>query len=152
MMNLQNVLSEDLCCVLKEDLKNEALFIMLQMISNKLSLPKDVADQMTRNIFYREQLMSTGIGLGIAIPHIRFEGVSEPIVAVGINEEGIPDYISIDDDVIQIVAMIIVGKDQHKEHIRLLSQVVSLLKQKEIKEKLLFAKDPHEIYTIMTGK
>ena len=38
----------------------------------------------------REQLVATGIGHGVAIPHARLAEISEPIVAVGVSEAGIP--------------------------------------------------------------
>ena len=150
-MNLNTVLSQDLCCILEDSSKNEVLFSLINMITGKLSLKKDAADELTKGIFYREQLMSTGIGLGIAIPHVRFKGVSEPILAVGIRKEGIPDYKSIDDEIVKVVVMIIVGESQHKKHIRLLSIIVSMCKNKETRKKLINASSGQEIYEIMTG-
>ncbi len=150
-MNLDNILKKELCCILKEKNKNEVLIELIDRISSCYSMEKNLTENITKNIFYREQLMSTGIGLGTAIPHIRFEGISEPIMAVGISKKGIKDYVSIDDEIIRIVVMIIVGKDQHKEHIRLLSMIVSLLKQENKKKDLLAASNANEVYRLMTG-
>ncbi|MBN2439950.1 MAG: PTS sugar transporter subunit IIA [Spirochaetales bacterium] len=151
-MNLRSILSEDMCCILTESTKNENLFTLINLITHKLSLNEKDSENLMKGIFYREQLMSTGIGLGIGIPHIRFEGVSEPILAVGVRKEGIPDYETMDNEIIKIVVMIIVGKFQHKEHIRLLSLIVSMFKKKGIKERLVSAPDGSEIYTIMAGQ
>lgn len=149
-MNLGSVLAEDLCCILNENTKNENLFTLINLITKKLSLDGEDKESLSKDIFFREQLMSTGIGLGIGIPHIRFAGVSEPILAVGICKAGIPDYESIDDELIKIVIMIIVGKDQHKDHIRLLSLVVSMFKNTDVKTQLLNAANSREIYKIIT--
>jgi nitrogen PTS system EIIA component len=150
-MNLKDVLSRDMCCILQETMKSEVLFTLTTMIKQKLNLTKEYEEALVKNIFYREQLMSTGIGLGIGIPHIRFEGVSSPILAVGISKKGITDYASIDDEVIKFVVMIIVGKNQHKQHIRLLSIIVALLKQEETRERLIRGEKSSEIYAILTG-
>ena len=149
-MEIKNALSSDLCCLLHENKKNEVLFTLINLITTKLSLSKTESENVAKNIFYREQLMSTGIGLGIGIPHIRYEGVSEPIMAIGIRKTGISDYKSIDDDIVSIVVMIVVGTQQHKQYIRLLAQVVSLLKNEKIREILLNCKDAEEIYTTMS--
>jgi mannitol/fructose-specific phosphotransferase system IIA component (Ntr-type) len=150
-MDINSVLAEDLCCILKENTKNEIMFSLINLISAKLGLNEKEKENLVRDIFYREQLMSTGIGLGIGIPHIRYEGVSKPVMAVGIKKDGIPDYESIGTEKVKVVVMIIVGKQQHKEHIRLLSQVVGLLKKTDIKQKLLSAESGREIYELITG-
>lgn len=150
-MNLDNILKKELCCILKEKNKNEVLIELIDRISSCYSMEKTLTENITKNIFYREQLMSTGIGLGIAIPHIRFEGVSEPIMAVGISKTGIKDYVSIDNEIIRIVVMIIAGINQHKEHIRLLSMIVSLLKQEDKRKALLAASNANEVYRLITG-
>lgn len=150
-MDIDSVLSEDLCCILKENTKNEILFTLINLVAAKISLSEKDRETLAREIFYREQLMSTGLGLGIGIPHIRYEGVSKPVMAVGIRKEGIQDYESIGAETVKVVVMIIVGKQQHKEHIRLLSLVVSLLKKADIKQKLLTAGSGREIYEIITG-
>jgi mannitol/fructose-specific phosphotransferase system IIA component (Ntr-type) len=149
-MELKNALSPDLCCLLHEKQKSEVLFTLINLVTAKLSMDKAESENVAKEIFYREQLMSTGIGLGIGIPHIRYAGVTEPIMAIGVRKQGIPDYRSIDDEVVSIVVMIIVGADQHKQHIRLLSQVVSLLKDETVKTTLLNAHDGDEIYRVMT--
>ena len=102
-------------------------------------------------IFYREQLMSTGIGLGIGIPHVRFGQIGEPVAAVGVQPKGIKDYVSIDDEAVRIVIMIIAGRNQHKEHIRLLSLIVGQLKQEGVKDSLLHAENPQQIHTIVSA-
>ena len=104
--------------------------------------------KLKESIFYREKLMSTGIGLGIAVPHVRIEGVKEPIVAIGISHNGISDYESIDDQTVKIVVMIVAGKGQHKEYIQLLSQIAARLKDEHIRRNLIEAKNPDEIYDI----
>ncbi len=65
-------------------------------------------------IFHREELMSTGIGLGLAIPHIRTDQVTSPVITIGIAKEGILDYNTIDDKSIKIVFLIFVGKNNIK--------------------------------------
>jgi len=95
--------------------------------------------------------MSTGLGLGLAVPHVRFSGVKSPIVIAGIQPAGISDYESLDGNPVNIVIMIIVGENQHKQHIRLLSMIASRLKDNDLKQALLSAKNGDEIYSLLAG-
>jgi mannitol/fructose-specific phosphotransferase system IIA component (Ntr-type) len=47
------------------------------------------ADGVDSSVWEREQLLATGIGHGVAIPHARIEGLKDPIVAVGLSDSGI---------------------------------------------------------------
>ena len=100
-------------------------------------------------IFHREKLMSTGIGLGLAIPHIRTDQVSNPVITIGISNEGISDYETIDDKPIKIVFLIFVGKEQHQIHVKLLSKIVTELKDPEFVEKLSSAKTNDEVMEML---
>jgi nitrogen PTS system EIIA component len=148
-MEIKNALDEELICVLKSAAKKEAIIELINLIKNsgKIKNISDVQD----SIFHREKLMSTGIGLGIAVPHTRVEGVENPVMAVGISPGGIKDYDSIDGEKVKIVVLVICGSRQHKEYISLLSAVVNKLKDKKRKEKLICAKDKKEACKILCG-
>ncbi len=96
--------------------------------------------------FAREALMSTGIGLEIGVPHVRLEGVSCPLLAIGISKKGIGDYVSLDNKPVKIVFMIIVNKGAHKEYIRLLAQIATMLKDEDIRNTLVDGKGIEEVY------
>jgi fructose-specific phosphotransferase system IIA component len=145
-MELNKVIREDCICILKGKTKEEVLSELCELIDTSGKIQN--ISKLKESIFYREKLMSTGIGLGLAIPHVRIESVKEPIIAIGISHKGIPDYESIDDQIVKIVIMIVAGKDQHKLYIKLLSQIVAKLKSDNVIENLLSAKDASEIYSI----
>ena len=108
-------------------------------------------EELKKELFYREQLMSTGLSMGIAVPHVRFSGVSSPVVIAGVQPDGIEDYDTLDGTAVKIVVMIIVGENQHKQHIRLLSMISARLKDSSLREKLIAAKSGDEIYNLLTG-
>ncbi len=146
-MKLNNYIDGNLIFLLQENKKREVLLQMINAIcENKKMNNKESVNEA---IFYRESLMSTGIGLGIAVPHVRIKGIKEPVVAVGIQKEGIPDYETIDNIPVKIVVLIIAGEGQHKEYIQILSLVVTKLKQSEVRERLTEAKSKKEIYQIL---
>lgn len=146
-MKLKNCIDERLMVILKNATKKEALLELMALLNETGEIP-DTAE-LQEKIFYRETLMSTGIGLGIAIPHVRMEGIHRPIMAMGISKTGIRDYESLDDKVIWIIVLIVAGKNQHREYIQLLSKIISKLKSGKTIERLLKAKTPAEISSIL---
>lgn len=149
-VNINKLIENDKCLVLKSRTKTEALHEIIDLVE----LSGDVSDieNLKKEIFYREQIMSTGIGQGIAIPHVRFEGVKEPVVYLAICSEGLIDYESIDDEKVQIIAMILVGANQHKEYLRILSLMVKKLKDKSLQSQILKAENNDTIANIIKGE
>lgn len=106
-------------------------------------------DNLYKAIMYRESLMSTGIGLHVAVPHARMDDISEPFVAVAVDYEGVRDYESMDSLPINLVFMIIAGKGTHREYLRMLSGIVAMVKSGELVKALLNTETTDEIYEIM---
>ncbi len=106
---------------------------------------EDIANAM----FKREELMSTGIGLSIAVPHVRIGTVKDLNVFIAINTFDIMDYKSLDDQPVRIGVFIVVGKDQHSEYVKALSVIVERLKNSSIRERLLKAESKNDIYNCL---
>ena len=149
-MTLDKFLKQDNCIILKSKTKTEAFHEMIDLVKDD-SLVKDI-ENLKKEIFYREQIMSTGIGQGIGIPHVRFGSIKEPQVYVGISPEGLNDYDSIDNVPVKIVIMILVGAEQHKEYLRTLSLIVGRLKNEEIINSLFQVASANEILPIFVGE
>ena len=103
-------------------------------------------------IFQREKLMSTGIGLGIGIPHVRMDGIDSLIMAVGLSLQDIVDYESLDSQPVRLIFMILAGKDQHTLHIKTMSAISRRIKSPVLREMILQARRPEIIYNLLTGE
>lgn len=97
----------------------------------------------------REQMMSTGIGQGMAIPHVRLNGVRRAAMAVGVSRDGVSDYESLDNAAIHVVIMIIAPAGHHDTYIRLLAEVAEVLKQDPLRETVIAAKTPKDVYEVL---
>lgn len=84
----------------------------------------------------REKILSTGIGLGIAIPHARIASVKRFVVALGRHREGI-DFGSIDGSPVRILVLIAGPQDAQKPYLELLAQLSRRLKLEEVREEIL---------------
>ena len=148
-MELKDYIDKKLISFLKSKTKEKVLLELIDSIckNRELGNRKEIKEA----IFHREKLMSTGIGLGIGVPHVRIKGIEDLIVAVGIGKQDIANYETIDGIPVRIVVMIVAGEGQHKPYIKFLSLIVSKLKQTEIRGKLIKAKNEKEIYNILNS-
>ena len=95
----------------------------------------------------REEIMSTGIGMGIAIPHSKIGSTKKIAFAIGISKDGI-DFDSMDNKPVHLIILVAAGEKQHKEYLKLLSNIMSILKQENIKDTIINSESPEEIIEI----
>ncbi|UCH98740.1 MAG: PTS sugar transporter subunit IIA [Candidatus Aminicenantes bacterium] len=147
-MDLKAILKKELTFFSNLVKKKDNLEALIRLIENE-NLIEDV-DLLRRSIFSREELMSTGLGLGIAVPHARIKGVENIIIAIGINKNAIDDYESLDGTPVRIVIMIVAGEKQHREYLMLLSQMVKILKKNSMIDNLLEAEKAEEVIGLIS--
>ena len=145
-LKVSELINEDFIIDIESDNKKDALNELLDIICQS-SLITD-RKIFSKEIFKREELMSTGIGYQIAIPHARHSSVQDFVMAIGRKSEGL-EYESIDDKPVKLIFMIGASDKQDKDYIRLLSRLVLRLKNKEFVDKILAAENPAEIYQII---
>ncbi len=98
----------------------------------------------------REGLLSTGIGLGIAIPHARIAAVRSFVVAIGRHHAGLP-FDSIDNKPVHIVVLIAGPQDAKKPYLELLAQISKRLKLDTVRRDILAAPTPEEILRLFVN-
>jgi mannitol/fructose-specific phosphotransferase system IIA component (Ntr-type) len=108
-------------------------------------------DSLINALKEREAIMSTGIGAGIAIPHAKIPSVKEMAFAIGISKKGI-DFDSMDGYSVNLIILVIAGEQQHKDYLRLLSNIMSIQKKEPVKEKIINAASSEEILNILKGQ
>ncbi len=150
LVSLENILDKERIVLMESTNKEEALFQMIDLIAASLKI-EDKKD-ITQGIFQREKLMSTGIGHGVGVPHIRHRCIDNLVIAVGVSKSDIKDYESLDGAPVRIIFMIAAGEDQHTSYIKALSSISRNIKNETLRNKLLEAKDTTEIYNILTLK
>lgn len=146
MVTISEFLSLDRIRIFSVHDKDEALKELLSLLSSADAIGD--AGELERAIFERESLMSTSIGLGIAIPHVRLESVSEMCMAIGVLKEGI-DYQAFDDQQVRIIIMIAAPAGTHRQYLSLLAKLVLLLKNPAIRDAILTAQDPKQVFDIL---
>ncbi len=99
-------------------------------------------------VFEREQCMSTGLEMGIAIPHGKTDTVNQLIVAVGLKPEGV-DFAAGDNQPSKIFILTLSPARRSGPHIRFLAEISRLLQNATLREQLLAAQTREQMMAIL---
>ncbi|MBN2583850.1 MAG: PTS sugar transporter subunit IIA [Planctomycetes bacterium] len=148
MVQLSKLLSEDRVAILKATDKDAVLGELAELLAGSPSVHDGRA--LLEAIRAREKIMSTGIGFGIAVPHVKIPGVDDITMAVGVSPRGI-SYGSLDDKPVHIVVMIAANEGQQDQYVRTLARVMLVLKNPKNRERLVAAGSAADIYRILAA-
>lgn len=148
-VQMKNILSPDRVVFINQSSKRDALV----ELSNVLATAPQVKNgsELLSEILKREELMSTGIGRGIAIPHVRLSSVTDLVVAVGVCKSNIENFQTIDDVPVNILIMIAAAYNQHSYYLKTLSHFSSKLKNTELRDAITKASTPREVYDLIVN-
>jgi PTS system nitrogen regulatory IIA component len=106
------------------------------------------AEQLYRQLWEREQLGSTGIGSGIAIPHCKIAGLRSGIVALGLVPQGV-DFGAADGKPVRLFFLVISPDHSPAEHLQILAAISRWIKADQHAERLLELREPAAIYDFL---
>lgn len=129
--------------------KEELLNVLVDQVSTAKAVTD--TDALRLAIHAREDLMSTGIGLGVGVPHARIDSVRDLVAAVAVNRTILPDYESIDGGPVRLVFLVAARPDQQQTYIRLLAGISHVVKDHERRERILAATSPEELLGHILG-
>jgi PTS system fructose-specific IIA component/PTS system nitrogen regulatory IIA component len=145
-MSVKEMFSEDRVKFdLKASNKNEVLDELIDiLVDTGKVIDKDV---FKKAVLKREEEFSTGIGMGIAIPHGKSSAVKEASIVFGLSKKGI-DYKSMDDEPAHLFFLIAVPEESSDVHLRALSEISRKLMHTETREGIYNAKSFHEFIKV----
>ncbi len=149
-VQIQNILSPDRILFLNFSKKRDALVALAENLAGAPQIKS--RQELVAEILRREELMSTAIGRGIAIPHVRLSSVTDLVVSVGVSQSDIIDFQSLDDVPVRLLFMIAAAYNQHAYYLQTLSFFSSKLKNNELRSSLLAAKTPQEVYSLLVSQ
>lgn len=144
---LGQIISPDHCHILHTKDKAGTLLHMIDLFHNNPAI-RSIA-KLSEGILRRENLMSTGLGLGVAVPHVRDTFINKIILSFAHIRPPLDDYDSLDDVPVEFIAMILAPKNHHEVHINLLSEISNRLKKEPVRENIRNASDNREIYAAL---
>jgi nitrogen PTS system EIIA component len=147
-VQIQNILSPDRVIFLSHKSKRDALLALAEVLGTAPQIKN--RQELAAEIIKREDLMSTAIGRGIAIPHVRLSSVTDLVMAVGISQVDIQDFASMDEQPVRLLFMIAAAYNQHAYYLQTLSFFSQRLKADSLRQALLNVKTPQEAYQILS--
>ena len=138
-IHLRDFIKEEHILFLQESTRKGAILRLTSLLQN--------SNEIFEAIMKREKVVSTGIGMGIALPHARCKQMEDFAICIGICDEGI-DWQAIDNLDVKLI-MLIAGPDSlHNEYLKILSQITTLLKDSSTRETLLHTKNKSALVKI----
>ncbi|MDA3955826.1 PTS sugar transporter subunit IIA [Oceanispirochaeta sp.] len=113
------------------------------------SVQKIDASEIEQSLIKREELCSTGLGSGIAIPHCSLDSISEFTVGLVVLKKGI-DFDSLDGEPVHLVFFIIGSAANRNKHIKILSSISKISKDQALYNNLINAVTPGEVRAMLT--
>src|SRR5690606_28992652 len=123
---------------------------VLEQIANLIGrdLPELDSQDIFESLVAREKLGSTGFGNGIAIPHCRLPGCTQPISAL-LRLDAAVDFDAIDGAPVDLLLVLLVPEAATDAHLELLRQIASMLDQAEVRERLRKADSGEQLYQVV---
>ena len=131
---------------LKARSKKQALQELASRAEVLTSLPaREVFDVLLQ----RERLGSTGVGLGVAIPHGKLTGASK-VSAIFARLDAPIEFESVDDEPVDLIFLLIAPSGAGADHLKALARVSRLLRDPATLAKLRSSREPEVLYAILT--
>ncbi len=131
---------------LRSHTRDAALLEMVETLATANAVMDKV--KLLQALLEREQIVSTGIGLGVAVPHAKIPEVTDFVVGYGRSKQGI-DWGSIDDEPVHHVVVIAGPPDRQHRYLQFLASVTLQLKQEGLREALTNATSADELWAAL---
>jgi PTS system nitrogen regulatory IIA component len=145
----ESILSPDRIIFLNYATKRDALIALADNLANAPQVKN--RQELIAEIIKREELMTTAIGRGIAIPHVRIVSVTDLAVSVGISKTDIVDFQGLDDEPVRLIFMIAAAYNQHAYYLQTISFFSARLKSSGLRSSLINAKNSQEAYRLLVN-
>ncbi len=131
---LTDILEKDtIFTALKAKDKTEALNTLVKSLHIN---DRRLADETLQAIYDREEIISTGVGNALAIPHCKINGLDKNYAAFAVLDHPVK-FESVDEQPVQIIFLLAGPKEEKKNHLKLLSRISRMLNSGSFREKLV---------------
>lgn len=143
-MQLSEIINEN--CIISE-LRAKDKKGVLAELADVLSNTERSIDRETlvKVLMEREQLGSTGIGDGVAIPHGKLNGIQRPVISFGRSKDGL-DFESMDGLPAYLFFLLVAPENSSGVHLQVLAKIAKMLKSSAFRKQLMEADTAAELY------
>ncbi len=136
------------CCVM--DIASEEKKGAIREVAEALCAQGEISDndRFVQDVLEREELGSTGIGNGVAIPHARTSSVKGFVIGFGKSPAGI-EFKALDGEKVHLVFLMGADPEDLNHYLRVLAELSKLLMNSAFRETLMAAQSPGEVVDII---
>ncbi|MBF5050922.1 Uncharacterized protein CLAVI_000544 [Candidatus Clavichlamydia salmonicola] len=147
-VSVSSYLSPNLVLFLERDTRDEVLEDLVKLLHREGLVEN--ANGFYQAILAREDIFSTGIGMGVAVPHAKLEHYDDFFLAVGIHPRGVA-WNALDGRSVRLIFMIGGPDDRQGAYLRLLSRLTMALKDDARRKKMLELRNSEDILDLFKG-
>ncbi len=147
-ITLQNYISLNRIFFSDKKTKEEVIDELIE-VSSQDGKVKDIKS-FKEALLKREEIMSTGIGYGVAIPHVKLAQIDEFFITICIHKNGV-DWGSLDNKPAYLIFLIAGPDNQQEKYLRILAKLTLVIKNPERRKKLIECKTKYEVFEIFEG-
>jgi PTS system nitrogen regulatory IIA component len=112
------------------------------LVEQEPSLDKNA---LVKVLLERERLGSTGIGDGVAIPHGKFPGITQPSISFGRSRKGL-DFDSMDGEPTHLFFLLVAPENSASIHLKALARIAKILKNSAFRKELMEVTGRQDLY------
>ena len=146
-MKLSKFCEESLVVFNMKATTKEAAITELVELACTSTMVKD-HDRLMQDVREREELVTTGVGYGVAFPHAKTRSVKGIVIAFGRNDRGI-DFDAMDHKPVHLFFMIAAPEDAIGAHLNVMARLSFLMKSPENRQKLMEATSPGDVLALI---
>jgi len=142
------VVPEAIIPELPSSTKEDAIRAMIGSLKTTGRIPADEEESIVAAVLKREELGSTGIGNGVAVPHTKHPSVEELVATVAIAKDGV-DFASLDGEDVYILFLLVSPPDRPGDHLRGLENISRHLRNQNFCNFLKQAQSKDEVIELL---
>ena len=133
---------------LKAQTKDEVLETMLKQFVELGLVPGEMQEDVLSALKERESLTSTGLGYGVALPHVKTDAVGLINIVFARSVHGV-EFEALDGNPVQFLFMILAPTKVSDDYLKILSTMSALMKDARVRRRLAEAKSAEDVLSII---
>jgi PTS system nitrogen regulatory IIA component len=128
--------------------RDGAIAELVSSIEKAGRLGSGKCEEIAREVIKREKEASTGLGRGVAVPHVKHKAVKDVIAAIGQSGAGI-DFLSLDKQPVYSVILLISPADEPDKHLQAMESIFKHLQQDRFRKFLRQCRTPKQVEDLL---
>ncbi len=133
---------------LKSTQRDEAIAELVDHLVESGRIDGDERDEIVLSLLKREALATTGMGAGVAVPHIKLDWIDQFVGAVGVSRAGV-DFYAVDGKPVYAVFLFLSPDDDPQSHLGLMARIGAICQDDNFLSLLREAKNREELAELL---